>query len=265
LTTVVSPQDLTAQAVAGLVQSLRPTPPLVKIKRWELFYPELPSDPQAAFVQIRQMYAACERCHLADRRNRVVFLKGNPYAGVLVLGEGPGKDEDSNGTPFVGKSGRLADELFREIGIDPERDLAWSNIIGCRSAENMFAEDRKPSLVEAVACSERLTLTLRAIRPSIVLCLGAVAATAFFREEETPPVNTFTTLASADGVRVIVGVLRHPAYLLRIGQQPNMYGEWAGCRLALRQLRAWLPAQKIPTWPFGLRYIADFQTAAVGA
>jgi len=257
-TTVVSPRPLTGAEIVAEVVKVRALPALRAATSFRLTYPPTPSDPRVALDMLQATYSACGRCHLSERRARVCFLKGNPYAAVLALGEGPGRTENDQGVPFVGKSGCLQDALFRDAGIDPQRDVAWTNLVGCRPCDNTFAEDRKPNRVEAVACSERLMHTFHAIRPRVVLCLGAVALTAFFRPGEEPPLNTFVSLPTGvTGESVLVGHLRHPSYLLRIGQQPNMYAEWAGARLALRQLRAWLPVQKVAAWPFGLRYVAD--------
>lgn len=266
LTTIVAPGELDQAAVRDACAVSRPGSPLARARRFQLFYPDVPFDPNAALYQIRETYRNCERCHLADRRNAIVFFRGNPSASILCVGEGPGQTEDLQGLPFIGKSGKLMDELFREAGINPENDIAWTNIVGCRPCETRFSEERKPSIVESIACSERLLMTMRAVRPKIVLCLGEVATSIFYAPEEIPETNTFATFqAGSPPLSVTVGVLRHPAYLLRIGQQPNMYGEWAGMRLALRQVRAWLPTEKLPAWPFGLRYVSDLKTTMVGA
>jgi DNA polymerase len=230
-----------------------------------LDYPPVSQEPGAGIRQVEERYAGCERCHLSRDRTKIAFIKGNPYAAVACVGEGPGRDEDTQGVPFVGRSGKLQDALFEENGIRPLEDLVWMNLVGCRPCDNRHAPDRAPTLVEKAACSERTLMLLRALRPRVVLCLGEQATSMFF--EEPPNPNTWATFTPPDEPRdaVLVGCVRHPAYLLRTIGMQNTYREYAAARLFYRGLREMLPGlQKVSAWRLGLRYLAEVVEPIIG-
>jgi uracil-DNA glycosylase len=114
--------------------------------------------------------AACTRCRLAEGRTNVVFGMGNPEADLMFVGEGPGAEEDRQGLPFVGRSGRLLDRLMRqEIGIT--RDHCYvANVVRCRPPGN-----RDPLPDEIEACSSFLEATLKIVDPTVVVTLGNFA------------------------------------------------------------------------------------------
>lgn len=263
--TLVSPTRIASGSVAeGLAQG---RPRVLRIREHVLTYPAVSADPVAAVDEVKRYYADCARCHLSERRTKIVFVKGNVRAGVVAIGEGPGRDEDLSGIPFVGRSGRLQDELFREAGIDPQEDVAWINLSGCRPCDTRFAGDRAPSLVEKAACSERTLMLLRALRPRIVLCLGEVAAGAFWAQSEEPPPNTWATFPAPDPQNnVEIGVVRHPAYMLRVIAAAPSYHEYAASRLFYRRLAARIRAgvPKVAAWPFGLRYLSQVNAPLIG-
>jgi uracil-DNA glycosylase len=263
LSTLVVPTDPGPDVARALLAPGRL--PILALRSFALDFPPVSPDPAAAVQQIADRYRDCERCHLSDRRTRIAHIKGNPYAAVVCLGEGPGKDEDIQGVPFVGRSGQLQDALFAESGIRPLEDMAWINLVGCRPCENRHAPDRVPTLVEKIACAERTLMLLRALRPRVVLCLGEQATSMFF--EEAPNPNSWATLTPPDDPRdaVVVGVVRHPAYLLRTIGMQNTYREYAAARLFYRGFRGMLPGlQKVASWRFGLRYLAALTGPLIG-
>ena len=265
LTTLVAPRPLPVAEALQMIAG-RNSAPVIRHTETVLDYPGVSSDPQVAYDEVVRRYADCERCHLSDRRTKIVHLKGNPAAAVVCIGEGPGRDEDLQGIPFVGKSGRLQDELFREGGIDPLYDVAWINIVGCRPCDSRHASDRPPSPVEKAACSERTLMLLRGLRPRIVICLGEQATQMFF--DEAPNPNTWATLTPPDRPMdaVVVGAVRHPAYLLRTIGMANTYKEYAAARLFYRGLREMMKPdlQKVAVWSFGMRYLATITGPMVG-
>lgn len=201
-------------------------------------------------------YDGCARCHLSERRTRVCHFKGNANATVVALGEGPGRAEDTRGIPFCGQGGKLQDGLLREVGIDPLRDLAWINLVGCRPCDNRYASDRPPSEVEKIACSEHLTLLLRAIRPRVVLCLGDQATALFW--DKPPPPNTWHTIKPREAPQdwIVVGVARHPEYLLR--SVVSRYQEYFAARMFLMRLKARMPSLTHPdAWRLVPRYVSS--------
>lgn len=119
--------------------------------------------------QIERMIQSCRRCGLCQQRHSIVLGEGNRQAEVMLIGEGPGADEDAQGRPFVGKAGQLLDKMFSAIDMRRE-DLYITNVVKCRPPGN-----RTPLDEEAQACLPILRMQYRLIRPRIVVCLGATA------------------------------------------------------------------------------------------
>lgn len=111
----------------------------------------------------------CKKCDLCNTRNNVVFGIGNIYAEVLFIGEAPGASEDEQGFPFVGRSGKLLDEMLNVINLSRKSNIYISNIVKCRPPEN-----RNPKTHEQVMCIDWLLSQIDIIKPKIIVCLGAV-------------------------------------------------------------------------------------------
>lgn len=111
--------------------------------------------------------AACTRCPLARTRTTVVFGEGDPDAGLMVVGEGPGRDEDLQGRPFVGRSGQLLERLLAEEAGLARSQVYIANLVKCRPPGN-----RDPLPEEIEACSPYLAGQVAQIRPQVVLTLG---------------------------------------------------------------------------------------------
>jgi DNA polymerase len=153
--------------------------------------------------------ASCTRCPLAGGRTQVVFGVGNPDADLLFVGEGPGREEDLIGEPFVGRSGRLLDRLMREeIGMDRSQCYI-ANVVKCRPPGN-----RDPEPAEIESCRPYLDEQVALIDPRVVVTLGNFA--------------TRTLLATTEGIRTLRGraypfrggqlvPTYHPAFALRSG------------------------------------------------
>ena len=154
----------------------------------------------------------------------------------------------------MGPAGRLVDEVFKQAGIDPLQDVVWTNSSGCRPCGTRWAADRPPTLTERLACSQRLGLSLRAIRPRVVLCLGKHATCRLW--DEPPPENEWYTQES-DGEKVVVGVMRHPSALLRA--MMTNYREFFAAKMFLRRLKLSLHGlKKVSTWTLLPKYLTDF-------
>jgi DNA polymerase len=137
----------------------------------------LPSIPSAAAPDLEQELArvaeacdGCRRCGLGASRLNVVVSRGNPKAPLMVLGEGPGAQEDEQGKPFVGRSGQLLDRMLESVGIDSNRDAYVCNIVKCRPPEN-----RKPTALEMAACKPWLDQQIQLVNPAVILLAGATA------------------------------------------------------------------------------------------
>ncbi|HHY33325.1 MAG TPA: uracil-DNA glycosylase [Firmicutes bacterium] len=119
--------------------------------------------------ELEQKCRACTKCDLRAGCTQVVFGEGNPHAKLMFVGEGPGQQEDIQGRPFVGAAGQLLDRILNAVGI--RRDEVYiANVVKCRPPGN-----RLPTPDEAEACLPHLRAQIEAIRPKIIVCLGALA------------------------------------------------------------------------------------------
>lgn len=111
----------------------------------------------------------CKKCKLSKLRQNIVFGKGNKNAKIMLIGEGPGADEDRLGEPFVGKAGKLMDMAFDAVGIKKE-EVYIANIVKCRPPNN-----RNPEEDECNACLDYLRNQVMLVKPDIIVLLGSVA------------------------------------------------------------------------------------------
>ena len=119
----------------------------------------------------------CNKCKLAKTRNNVVIEDGTRQAKVMLIGEGPGADEDNQGIPFVGKAGKLMNMAFEGLGIRRE-ELYIANVVKCRPPGN-----RNPEKDETDACKEYLEAQIKLVNPKIIVLLGSVALKNVLGEE----------------------------------------------------------------------------------
>lgn len=175
----------------------------------DLFRPQAPKLSQAPTSELEQFHQKikdCQLCPLGETRTKFVFGSGNPQAEIMFIGEAPGRDEDLQGKPFVGKSGQLLTELLNEAGLKRE-DVYIANILKCRPPNN-----RDPQSEEIEKCSPYLHRQIELVKPTLLVALGRIAAHKLLatttslsklrgelhRYQDTPLVVTF-----------------HPAYILR--------------------------------------------------
>lgn len=125
---------------------------------------------QQALLEMKEACLQCTACPLCEGRTQVVFGVGTPDSPIMLIGEGPGEQEDLLGDPFVGAAGKLLDDMLKLIGLDRTK-LYIANIVKCRPPRN-----RDPLKEEQDACIGWLDAQMDVIRPQVVLCLGRVAA-----------------------------------------------------------------------------------------
>lgn len=125
--------------------------------------------------ELRVEAEACTRCRLSESRTNVVFGVGSPQAEVMFVGEAPGRNEDLEGEPFVGRAGQLLDQLLGEIGID-RQSVYIANVLKCRPPNN-----RDPLPDEIECCKGYLRQQIRLIRPRVVVTLGNFATKLLLR------------------------------------------------------------------------------------
>ena len=122
-------------------------------------------------AQLRERASGCTSCRLAQTRTNVVFGVGNPNARVMFIGEGPGKNEDEQGEPFVGRAGQLLDRMLGGINLFRDKNIYIANMVKCRPPEN-----RDPAPDEVSECIGYLREQIKLIHPKILVCLGRIAA-----------------------------------------------------------------------------------------
>jgi DNA polymerase len=152
---------------------------------------------------------ACTRCVLHVARKQAVFARGNPFAELVFVGEGPGAGEDAQGLPFVGPSGQLLDKMIVAMGYHPD-DIYICNIVKCRPPEN-----RKPEPAEMAACSPFVTQQLALIKPKVIVALGATAVQGLL-PSVTEGITRMRGKWKIYQQTIPVMPTFHPAYLLRV-------------------------------------------------
>ncbi len=125
---------------------------------------------QLHWPTLKAQVAACQNCALCNTRTNTVFGEGNINAEILFVGEGPGREEDLQGRPFVGPAGQLLDKMLASIELDRTK-VYIANIVKCRPPQN-----RVPLEDEALTCLPYLRAQTGLIKPKIIVCLGATAA-----------------------------------------------------------------------------------------
>jgi uracil-DNA glycosylase family 4 len=165
-----------------------------------------PREKAATLAELAARAAPCTLCKLHKGRTQVVFGAGNPDADLVLIGEAPGREEDRQGEPFVGRAGRLLNEILRAIGFQRE-DVYICNILKCRPPDN-----RDPERDEVDACEPYLKQQLAILQPRVICCLGRIAAQTLLGTRAS-----LTALRQTahfyEGIPVVVTF--HPAALLR--------------------------------------------------
>lgn len=156
--------------------------------------------------QLEKLICDCTKCRLHQGRNKFVFGTGNPTADVLVIGEGPGAEEDKQGLPFVGRAGQLLTDMLKAIKFSRE-EVYIGNVVKCRPPEN-----RTPMQDEMDTCMPHLKKQCELIKPKLILCLGLTAAKGLLKKRESLG-ELRKSIYEYEGAKVIVTY--HPAALLR--------------------------------------------------
>jgi len=164
------------------------------------------ADAQMTWQQLEQAVSACTGCELHATRTQAVFGVGSHNAELLIIGEAPGRDEDLQGEPFVGRAGQLLNAMLAAIGYRREQ-VYIANILKCRPPNN-----RDPRPEEAEACNAWLQRQIELIQPDVILGLGRIAAHNLLNTDKSLGALR-TGQHSYAGIPLVVTY--HPAYLLR--------------------------------------------------
>jgi DNA polymerase len=156
--------------------------------------------------QLEGLINQCTACKLHEGRNKFVFGSGNPNADVMVVGEGPGAEEDKQGLPFVGRAGKLLTDILKAINFERD-DVYIANIVKCRPPDN-----RTPLPDEMDTCLPYLKKQIEIIKPKVILCLGLTAAKGLLKKRDSLT-SMRGKVFEFENIKVMVTY--HPAALLR--------------------------------------------------
>ena len=169
------------------------------------FSPAMPADQE--LIAIRADIGDCTRCKLCTLgRKQIVFGVGNPHADLMFVGEAPGRDEDIQGIPFVGRAGQKLTQIIEAIGLKRE-DVYIANVIKCRPPEN-----RNPEPDEVATCEQFLFRQVDVIKPKVIVALGTFAARSLLKTDA--PISRLRGRVYEYRGASLVPTF-HPAYLLR--------------------------------------------------
>ncbi len=190
-----------------------------EVEEWPRGAPEpvatipIPNRIEDAFPDYRDLASfegainKCMKCSLGATRNKFVFGVGDPEARLVLVGESPGADEDAQGEPFVGRAGKLLDQILEAVNLRRGKDVYIANILKCRPPGN-----RDPLPPEVEGCEPYLVKQLQIIRPKLIVALGRIAAQTMLRT--TAPLGRLRgKLHDYHGIPLMATF--HPAALLR--------------------------------------------------
>ena len=180
---------------------------------------------------LEQTCKSCRKCALADTRTNVVFGVGNPNAEVMFIGEGPGEQEDLTGEPFVGRAGKLLDEMLSIIDLDRKKNIYIGNMVKCRPPGN-----RDPLNTEQDACIDYLRNQVALIKPKIIVCLGRIAATRLIRPD-FKITREHGQWVEKNGIWMTA--IYHPSALLRdVSKRPETFDDLLSLREKIKEIGA---------------------------
>lgn len=181
-----------------------------------------PEEREQHLGQLRQQVAGCTQCKLCETRIQTVFSDGNPHARLMIIGEGPGQNEDETGIPFVGRAGKLLTQIIESVGLERQRDTYIANIVKCRPPKN-----RAPEADESASCVPYLHQQIRLVQPAMILLAGATAVRGILNNKTgitklrgqwfNCPEATFGTSYLGEPIQAMP--IFHPSYLLRNPQK----------------------------------------------
>ncbi|MFV0496906.1 MAG: uracil-DNA glycosylase family protein [Candidatus Fimivivens sp.] len=176
-----------------------------------------------SLAALRDDLKDCQGCRLCEQRNNVVFGAGPADARVMLIGEGPGQNEDETGEPFVGRGGILLDKMLDAVALSRTSNIFIANMVKCRPPQN-----RDPQADEMEACLPFLREQVRLIRPRIIVCVGRISAQRLI-SPDFKVTKQHGAFFEKNGV-LMMGTF-HPAALLRNpNQKPMAFEDWLKLR-----------------------------------
>jgi DNA polymerase len=196
----------------------------------------------ATLLELALQAKNCQACRLAEKRTHVVFGEGNPESPLVLVGEGPGEQEDKTGRPFVGRAGQLLDKALSECGLSRE-EVYICNTVKCRAADWSTGkpQNRAPLDDETAACRQWLLPQLSCIGPMVILCVGAPSAKNLIKRDFKITVERGKYFP-CELAKCAVATL-HPSYILR---QASAQRNDGGYSLLVADIqKAWLAAVRL--------------------
>ncbi|QDZ27773.1 uracil-DNA glycosylase family protein [Noviherbaspirillum sp. UKPF54] len=181
------------------------------------------------WAALKASVAGCTKCGLCSGRTQTVFGVGDEKAKWLFVGEGPGRNEDLRGEPFVGPAGKLLDNMLLAMGLRRGENAYIANIVKCRPTDDT-GRDRPPAPDEAAACMPYLQRQIALIQPAVIVALGKTAALSLLGLDPETPVSKLRGSVHRYADRPLI-VTYHPAYLLR--NMADKRKAWADLCLAM--------------------------------
>ncbi len=179
--------------------------------------------------ELKILCHSCTRCGLCETRHNVVFGVGKENADILLVGEGPGGQEDLTGEPFVGPAGKLLDDMLTIIDLDRNSNCYIANIVKCRPPKN-----RDPLETEQEACIPYLRNQVALIRPKILICLGRIAAQRLI-DPDFRITKQHGQWVEKNGVWMCA--IYHPSALLRdVKKRPETFEDLLSIRKKIQEL-----------------------------
>jgi DNA polymerase len=162
---------------------------------------------------------SCTLCKLCETRTNVVVFDGNPQAKLMIIGEGPGQQEDLTGRPFVGRAGQLLDKILESAEINRQRDTYICNVVKCRPPGN-----RVPLETEQKSCRQYLDAQIALVKPEIILLAGATAVKSVLQSNQ--PISKIRGQWFDFGPGIKLMPVFHPSYLLRNDSKVKGSPKW---------------------------------------
>lgn len=177
--------------------------------------------------QLREAIGDCKLCKLCAGRTHIVFGVGNPHAKLMFVGEGPGRDEDLQGEPFVGRAGQLLTDIITKGMKLRREDVYIANVVKCRPPEN-----RNPEPDEVAACEPFLKKQIDLVHPQIIVGLGKFAVQTLL-QSKVPITKVRGTWYTYHGIKLMPTF--HPAYLLRNPADKKLV--WEDIQKVMKEMR----------------------------
>ena len=201
------------------------------INRYNLSQPNIQKDKALNLQKLRERINEIKNCKLKENASNLVFSDGNPNSKVMIIGEGPGANEDKEGFPFVGRAGQLLDKMLNAISLNRDNVYITNVVINYRPPEN-----RRPTEKEIERYLPYLKKHIEIIKPKIILLLGSTAMNAILQNTEViSKMRGKWYEIEINNIKIFSIVSFHPAYLLRQPDQKKF--SWIDLKMIRDKLK----------------------------